>query len=105
MPGMRAFEEQVFAALLAPAQLDDRVAAADRVARAVQHVGDRDAAGELAIDVDVGGVEHVLDAHHRRHDRAALVDGVGGDVRVRVDDAGRDELAGGVDHLGARRAS
>src|SRR4030095_8274872 len=85
-----ALEEQVFTALLAPAQLDDRVAAADRVGAAVQHVGNRQPAGEVAIDVDVGGVQHVLDAHHRGHDRAPLIDGVGGDVRVGVDDAWGD---------------
>ena len=44
---------------LAPAHLEDRVLAADRVARAVQHVDRGDAARELAVDVDVVVVDHV----------------------------------------------
>ena len=63
------------------------------------------AAGQVAIDVDVGRVEHVAHAGHRADRRRAFVDRVVGDVRVRVDDAGRDELAGAVEDLGARRES
>ena len=98
----RARELEVVAAGLAPAQLDHQVLAADRVCAAVQHVGRRDAAGQVPVDVVVGGVEDVLDARHRAHRRPAFVDRVGGDVGVRVDDAGRYEPAFRVDDLGAR---
>ena len=97
-----AFEDQP-ARVLAPAQFDHLVLAADRVGAAVQHVRHRQAAGEVAIDCDVGRVEDVLDPRHRAHRRAALVDRFRGNVRVRVDDAGRDESPGGVDNLRARR--
>src|SRR5262249_10161467 len=85
-----------------PAQLDHIVLAADRVGAAVQHVRRRHAAREIAIDVDVGRIEYVLDAGHRADGRAAFVDGIGGDVRVAVDDAGRHELAAAVHDVGAR---
>ena len=49
------------------------------------------------------GFEHVAHAGHRADRRRALVDRVVGDVRVRVDDARRDELAGAVIDVGARR--
>ncbi len=61
-----------------------------------------DSARELAVDVDVGRIEDVLDSRHRRDRHAALVDGLGGDVRVSVDDARHHELSGGVDDLGVR---
>ena len=99
----RAVEDELLGLRLAPAQLDDRVGATDRVRAPVQHVGDRQAAGQVAVDVDVGRIEHIPDAGHRADGRAALVDVVGRDVRVRVDDARRDEQAGGVDHLGVGR--
>ena len=99
MPG-GALEDQP-ARGLAPAQLDHLVLAADRIGAAVQHVRDGQAAGQVAIDRHVGGIEHVFDAGHRAHRGAAFVDRVGGDVRVRVDDAGRDEAALGFDDVGA----
>ena len=101
-PRRRAFEHQR-PRVLAPAQLDHLVLAADRIGAAVQHVRHRQPAGEVAIDRHVGGIEHVLDAGHRADRRAAFVDRVGGDVRVRVDDAGRDEASLGIDDVGARR--
>ena len=67
----------------------------------MQDVGGGRAAGEVAIDVDVGRIEHVFHAGHRADRDAAFVDGVVGDVRVRVDDARRDELAGRVVDVGA----
>ena len=99
----RALEYDLFGSRLAPAQLDDLVLAADRIGAAVQHVGDGQAAGEVAVDVDVGRIENVFHSGHRADGRAALVDRVVGDVRVRVDEARRHELAGRVDDLGARR--
>ena len=83
----RAFEDQP-ARVLAPAQLDHLVLAADRIGAAVQHVGHGQAAGEVAINRHIGRIEHVLDAGHRADGGAALVDRLGGDVRVRIDDAG-----------------
>ncbi len=101
--GQRAFEHQIFAPRLAPPQLDDDGLAADRVGAAVQDVRHREPAGEVAIDADVGRIEHVAHPGHRAHGRRALVDRVVGDVRVGVDDARRDELAGAVIDVGARR--
>ena len=101
MPGIAPSKTKSSARGLAPAQFDHLVLAADRVGAAVEHVRDGQAAGEVAVDVDIGRREHVLDPGHRAHRRAAFVDRVGGDVRVAVDDARRDELAGGVDDLGA----
>ena len=100
-PRHRALEDDLLGARLAPAQLDHLVLAADRVGAAVQDVGDGQAAGEIAIDVDVGRIDDVFHPRHRADRRPALVDRVVGDVRVRVDDARRHELAGGVDDLGA----
>ena len=100
--GRSSLEQQTLG-VGAPAQLDDRVPAADRVGAAVQDVGRGQAAGEVAKDVDVGGVQHVLDADHRAHRRAPFVDRIGGDVRMGIDEAWRDELARHVDDVGARR--
>ena len=58
----------------APAPLDDLVLAADRVGRAVQDVRGRRAAGELAVDRDVEGSQHVADADLGRDVVRALVD-------------------------------
>ena len=102
-PRERAFEEQVLRTGLAPAQLDDGVLAADRVGAAVQDVRSRQAAGEVAIDADVGRVEDVLHARHRADGGAAFVDRVHGDVRVGVDQAWRDELARDVNDVCPRR--
>ena len=98
----RALEQQSLG-VGAPAQLDDGVFAADGVGAAVQDVGGGDAAGQVAVDVDVIGVEHVFNAGHGANGHAALVDAVGGDVGVGVDDAGDDVEAGGVNHGGAAR--
>ena len=73
----------------APAKLDHLVLSADRIGRAVQDVRRGDAAGQLAIDVDVGGIDEVADAHFGRDRLARFVDAaVGGRVRVAIDDAG-----------------
>ena len=97
--GQRAFERELRGGL-APAELDDDGLAADGIGAAVQNVGDGDAAREIAIDVDVVGIENVGDVGDRRDGDAAFVDAaVDGDVRVAIDDAGHDELARGVDHL------
>ena len=49
------------------------------------------------------GIEHVAHAGHRADGRAALVDGVVGDVGVAVDQARRDESSRDVDDLGVGR--
>ena len=75
----------------APAELDDLVLPADRVGRAVEDVGGGGAAGELAVDGDVVGVDEVADADFRGNGLGAFVDAaVGGDVGVGVDEAGGD---------------
>src|SRR5208282_2739807 len=74
------------------------------VGAAVENIGDGHSAGEIAIDVDVVGIQHVGDVGDGRDSDAAFVDAaVDGDVGVAVDDAGHDELAGGVDYLGVFR--
>ena len=70
----RAFEGKVFGPALAPAQLDHVVLAANRVGAAVKDVRGGEAAGEVAVDVDVGRIKDVLDAGHRAHRRAHFVD-------------------------------
>ena len=97
--GHRAFERQLRRGL-APAQLDDDGLAADRIGAAMQNIRGRDAASEIAIDVDVFGIQHVGDVRDRRDRDAAFVDvAVHRDVRVAIDDAGHDELAVGVNDL------
>ena len=67
-------------------------------------VGHGEAAGQLAVEADVGGIGHVRDAHLAGDGGGALVDAARkAGVRVAVDDAGRDVLAGGVDDPGVRR--
>ena len=66
----------------------------------MQHVGGGDAAGEIAINVDVIGIEDIRDIDDGGDGDAAFVDAaIHGDVGVAVDDAGDHELAGGIDHL------
>ena len=102
-PREGAFEQQVFGLLRAPAKLDDDGLAADRIRAAVEDVRDGETAGEVALDGQIGRVEHFAHPRHRADGRRAFVDGVVGDVRVGVDDAGRHELAGAVDDLRAGR--
>ena len=96
----RALEDEIAPPRLAVAKLDDDGLAADRIGAAVQDVGGRRAAGEVAIDVDVGGVEDILHPGHRADRHAALIDRVVRDVRMRVDESGRHELAGCVVDVG-----
>ena len=104
LDALRRADEQEVVGPAAPAPLDDLVLAADRVGRAVQHVGRRRAAGELAVDRHVEGVDHVADAHLGRDVVRALVHvAVDRRVRVGVDDAGRDVLAAAVDLDGSGR--
>jgi hypothetical protein len=102
-PRRRPLKDEILGLLHAPAKFDDECLAADRVRAAVKNVGHGEAAGQIALNRDVGGIEHVAHADHRAHRRRAFVDGVVRDVRVRVDDAGRDEFARAVDDVGARR--
>ena len=101
--GLRAFEDQRLR-IAAPAQLDDLALPADGVGRTVQHVGRGQAAGELAVDRHVGGVQHIGHAHFGGDGVAELVDAARHrDMRVGVDEAGREVLAAGVNELGTGR--
>src|SRR5260370_26211526 len=63
----------------------------------MQHVGHGYPAGEVAINIDVVGIKHVGDIDHGGDGDAAFVHiSIDGDVRVAVDNAGHDELAGGI---------
>ena len=84
----------------APAQLHDRVLAADRVGRAVQDVGRRRPARELAVDRDVERVDDVLDPHLGRDGVRALVD-----LCRRLPVCEWQSMMPGVDVLAARRRS
>ena len=99
----RSLEDEVLGARLPPPQLDHLILAANRVGASVEHVGRRQAASQIAIDVDVGGVEDVAHPRHGTDGRAALVDRVVADVRVAVDQAWRDESSGHVNGLGVGR--
>src|SRR5262249_10307806 len=63
--GQRTLEREILGARFSPAQLDHVVLAADRVRAPVQHVRRRQAAGQIAVDVDIARVEDVFDAGHR----------------------------------------
>jgi hypothetical protein len=70
----------------------------------VQNVCDGDTASEVAVDVDVIGIEDVRDIRYGGDGNAAFIHAaVNGDVRVAIDDAGYDELARGVENLGILR--
>ena len=55
----------------APTHLDQGRLTTDRVGRTVQQLGGSDATGQLPVDVDVLGIDHVTHADHAR---------IGGDV-------------------------
>ncbi len=99
----RSLEDEVLRARLPPPQLDYLILATNRVGASVEHVGGRQAASQIAIDVDVGGVEDVAHPRHGTDGRSSLVDGVVADVRVAVDQAWRDEPSGHVNDLGIGR--
>src|SRR5262249_28334669 len=93
----------------AAAQLDVDRLPADDVGGAGHDVGGGDAPSDGHADAGVVGVEGVQRAQRRLHRAAALVavlvggdvrPGPDADVRVGVDQAGDDGLAGDVDHLG-----
>src|SRR6266566_2016861 len=97
----RALEGQFFRGL-APAQLNNDSLAADGVRAAVQDVCRGDAARQVAIDVDVVGIEYIRDVRDGRNGDAAFVDAaVYGDVRMAINDSGNHELPRGVNHLRA----
>src|SRR5262249_35131286 len=61
--------------------------------------------GKVAVDGDVVGVEDFGNVRNRGDGDAAFVDAaVDGDVRVAVNDAGRDVHSGTVDNLRAGRS-
>ena len=62
-----------------------------------------DATSKVAVNIDVLGVQNFFHCHHGRNRNATLVDALGSDVRVTVDDSGNDELPGSVDDLCAGR--
>ena len=97
--GQRAGEQQLIGLGHAPAELDVDGLSAVGARAPVQDVRRRHAAGQVPLTRYVERVQHVAHARHRAHRRGALVDGVVRDVRVRVDDAGRHELALALDDL------
>jgi hypothetical protein len=85
---------------LSPAQFDDDGLPADGVSGAVQNVGDRYAASEVAVDINVIGIQDVRRADHRGDGDAALVHApVNSDMRVAIDNARDNELALRIDYL------
>ena len=101
--GQRALKDQVARPRLAVAELDDDRLATNRVGAAVQNIRGGRATRQVAIDVDICRIEDVLHAGHRADRDAALVDRVVADVGMRIDDPGRDELAGRVVDVSAGR--
>jgi hypothetical protein len=66
----------------------------------VQSIRSGDAAGEVAVDGNVVGIQHIGDVGDRGDGDAALINAaIHGDVRVAIDNARNDELPGGIDHL------
>ena len=88
--GRRSTGEFQFVAGQSPPKFDDLALPADRIRRAVQDHGGRNAAGQLPVNVDVVGVDEVADAHLASDRPARLVDApVGRDVRMWIDQSGR----------------
>src|SRR6267142_1511943 len=97
----RAFERKLRSGL-SPAQLNHDGLAADGIGAAVKNVRGGNAAGEVAIDRNVIGIENFRYIRDGRNGDAAFVDAaIHGDVRVAINDAGRDEHSGAVNDLRA----
>ena len=89
---------QHFLRRVAPAQFDDRAAPSDGVGRSVQQLTDGHTPRQLAVDVDVLAVHHVRHADLSATGLRALVHpATNGNVRVFVDHATGEVLAGSVD--------
>ena len=89
----------------APAEFHDLVLSADRIGRAVEQIRTRQAAGQLAINLDVSRIDHIADAHFAGHRvRAFIHAATDGGVRMAIDDAGRDVQTFAIDNGGAARA-
>ena len=85
-------------------ELDRYALSADRVCGTVQKQAPGHAAGKCAIDRDVLRIEHVANIRHRRNRDGPFVDRIEHRVRVRIDNAGRNELARRIDNAGIRRS-
>src|SRR6185312_14622059 len=97
--GQRVWERQLVGRR-AVFQLDDDGLSADGIRAAVQHIANDHAAGKLVVNVDIIGIQDVLDIHHGRDGNTAFVNvAVDSDVRVAVDDTGHDVESRAVDHL------
>src|SRR5690606_33532032 len=84
-PGRRLSELQLVGDE-APAELDHLILTSDRIGRAVEDVRRREAAGELAIDIDIVAIEEIADANLRGDRLRPFVDpAIGRHVRVAVD--------------------
>jgi len=102
--GERAFKGE-FRGGLSPTKLDDDGLPSDGICGTVEDVCGGYAAGEIAPNRDVVGVEHIGDVHHGGDGHGAFVDtAVNSNVRMAVDDPGRNELAGGINHDRVRRS-
>ena len=89
---------------MSPFPLDDLRLAADRIGRPVQDEGGGGSSCELAIDIDVFGVQHVGDADHAGVRKRHLIDApLDRGMAVRIDNSGQDVLSGRLDDLSARR--
>src|SRR5579863_6084324 len=97
--GQRAIEGKLGCGL-SPAQFDHHGLPADSVRAAVQDIRSGDAAGEIAIDRNVVGIQNVSDVDDRRNGNAAFIDAaIHGDVRMAINNPWDDKLPGGIDHL------
>ena len=98
---LRPFENQTLC-VLAPPELYDLIAASDRIGAAVEDVGRRNAPGQVPVDVDIFGINHVFNPDHGGDRQCAFIDpAADGDVGVTIDDSRHDILALRVDHRGA----
>ena len=89
-----------------PTQLDNQGLSADGVSGAVKNIRRRDSPGQIAINIDVLGIQDFRHVHHRGYGNAALVDAFRGDVRMAIDNAGNNELPRSINHLSVfRRAN
>lgn len=70
----------------------------------MQHICDRDAAGEIVINRGVFGIQNVADIHHRGDREAAFIHvAADGDVRMAINNPRQNKFAAGVDHRRAIR--
>src|SRR5690606_6168937 len=90
--------------VLPPTELDDRIGATDRIGTPVHDIGCGYAASQLSVNIKITWIQNVSNGSHGRDIESELINGVGGNMGMAIDDARDYELPPGVNDFSTLRS-